>query len=113
MRRRSKNIGKFLNKVTIQSESLTQDGAGGWDNTWTDVHSVWADIEPSTGSESLEAEQLLGKSPFKFTMRYSSEVAGIDNQHRIKWGDRYFNIHSVVNLNEEKEFLEVMGWEDD
>jgi len=46
------------------------------------------------------------------TARYSSEVAGLTNETRIKFGDRYFNIHSIINLNEENEFLEIIAWEE-
>jgi len=112
LRRRTKNIGKFLHKVTAQDFTTTSDGAGGLTQTYSDTHTFYADIEPQTGREAIEAEQLIGKQPYKFTTRYSSEVASIDNESRIKFGTRYFNIHSVINLNEENEFLEVMAWEE-
>ncbi len=111
MRRRTKNIGKFLHKVTAQDFTTTSDGAGGLTQTWADTHTFYADIEPLRGNEGLEAEQLIGKKSFKFTTRYSSEVASIDNETRIKFGTRYFNIHSIINMNEENEFLEIMAWE--
>jgi len=112
LRRRTKNIGKFLNSVTVQDFTTVSDGAGGLTQTWADTHTFYADIEPMKGREAIEAEQLIGKQPYKFTTRYSSEVASIDNESRIEFGTRYFNIHSVVNLNEENEFLEVIAWEE-
>ena len=112
MRRRTKNIGKFLKKVTAQDFTTTSDGAGGLTQTWADTHTFFVDIEPQTGREALEAEQLIGKKPYKMTARYSSEVAGLTNETRIKFVDRYFNIHSIINLNEENEFLEIIAWEE-
>lgn len=112
MRRRTKNIGKFLHKVTAQDFTTTSDGAGGLVQTWADTHTFYAEIEPQTGREALEAEQLIGKKPYKFTTRYSSEVASVGNESRLEFGTRYFNIHSVVNLNEENEFLQILAWEE-
>ena len=111
MRRRTKNIGKFLHSITFQDFTTTSDGAGGLSQTWVDTHTAYADIEPMRGREGLEAEQLQGKQMFRFTTRYSSEVASIDNETRIKFGSRYFNIHSTVILNEENEFIEITAWE--
>jgi SPP1 family predicted phage head-tail adaptor len=111
LRRRTKNIGKFLHKVTFQDFTAASDGAGGLTQTWADTHIAYANIEPLRGNEGLEAEQLVGKKMFKFTTRYASEVASIDNQTRIKFGTRYFNVHTIINLNEENEFLEIMAWE--
>jgi SPP1 family predicted phage head-tail adaptor len=112
LRRRTKNIGKFLHKVTAQDFTTTSDGAGGLIQTWADTHEFYAEIEPQTGREALEAEQLIGKKPYKFTTRYSSEVASVGNESRLEFGTRYFNIHSVVNLNEENEFLQILAWEE-
>lgn len=112
MRRRTKNIGKFLHKVTAQDFTTVSDGAGGLNQTYSDTHTFFADIEPQTGREAIEAEQLIGKQGYKFTTRYSSEVANIDNESRLKFGTRFFNIHSVVNLNEENEFLQIVAWEE-
>lgn len=111
MRRRTKNIGKFLKKIAIEDFTTTGDGAGGLTQTWAVTHELWADIEPLAGRESIEAEALIGKRPYKFTFRYSSDVANINSESRIKYGTRYFNIHSAINLNEENEFMEVTAWE--
>jgi len=112
LRRRTKNIGKFLHKVTAQDFTTTGDGAGGLTQTYSDTHTFYAEIEPQTGREAIEAEQLLGKQSYKFTTRYVSELADLDNESRLKFGTRFFNIHSVVNLNEENEFLEIVAWEE-
>lgn len=112
MKRINKVIGQFDKYITIQAQSRTSDGAGGWSNTYSDLHTLWADIIPATGTEALQQEQLLGKKPYTITARYSSELAGIDNQNRVKWGTRFFNIHSVINLNEEGEFVEMLAFEE-
>lgn len=112
MKRLNKNIGKFLHKVTAQDFSTVSDGAGGLTQTYSDTHTFFAEIEPLEGREAIEAEQLIGKQGYKFTTRYSSEVANIDNESRLKFGTRFFNIHSVVNLDEQNEFLQIVAWEE-
>lgn len=112
MKRLFKNIGKFKTKITLQYESLTSDGAGGWSNTWVDDLTVWAHIEPLAGREGLEAEQLTGNQQFVFTIRYTNDFnVTPDNNYRIKYGSKLFNIHSVKVLDFENEYFEIIGWE--
>ena len=112
MKRLNKNIGKFLHKVTAQDFTTTSDGAGGLTQTYSDTHTFFAEIEPLEGREAIEAEQLLGKQAFNFTTRYISELANLSNESRLKFGTRFFNIHSVVNLDEQNEFLQIVAWEE-
>lgn len=112
MRTRSKNIGRFKHKIVLQYQSRVADGAGGWTNTWQDETAVWSQIEPLTGRESLEAEQLTGNQQFRFIVRYTDDFnATPDNDYRIKYGTRFFNIHSVQVIDFENQFFEIIGWE--
>ena len=112
MRTRSENIGKFKTKIVFQRQGLVADGAGGFTNTWVDDQTVWAKIEPLTGMESLTAEQLTGDSQFRFVIRYTNDfLYTFNSEYRIKYGSRFFNIHSVKVLDFENEFFEVIGWE--
>lgn len=112
MRVRSKNIGRFKHKITLQYQSLASDGAGGWTNTWQDETAVWAQVEPLAGREGLEAEQLTGEQQFRFIIRWTNDFyASPDNHYRIKYGTRFFNIHSVKVLDFENQFFEIVGWE--
>lgn len=112
MKRLNKNIGKFLHKVTAQDFTTVSDGAGGLTQTYSDTHTFFAEIEPLEGREAIEAEQLLGKQGFNFTTRYISELSNLSNESRLKFGTRFFNIHSVVNLDEQNEFLQIVAWEE-
>lgn len=112
MRTRSKNIGKFRTKVTFQRQGLVADGAGGFTNTWVNDQTVWANVEPLTGKEAIQAEQLTGDQSYRFIIRWTNDfLYTLDSSYRIAYGSRYFNIHSVKVLDFEDQFIEIMGWE--
>ena len=44
----------------------------------------------------------------KFTIRY---ISGIDSSMMILFDNRYFKIHTILNLKEDKKFLEILAEE--
>ena len=96
-------------KIVFQAGNATDDGGGGLGNPWaspTTVATVSACIEPLKGFERLRAMQLESPVSHKITMRYRS---GLKPEHRIKFGTRFFNIRSIINLEERNQWLEVFA----
>jgi SPP1 family predicted phage head-tail adaptor len=89
------NAGKLRHRITIQSPP--DDVAFGDKGNWTDFCTVWADIRPISGKELFEAQTIGSELSHKINIRYR---AGIDSTMRIKFGDRYFYIISVINFGE-------------
>lgn len=102
------NAGELNKNVILQYQSITQNGYGEQDITWTDLDFVWAKIEPLTGREYFAAQQLHAEAKIKLTIRYRT---GINPAMRFKYGNRAFNIVSIQNVNQANTALEIACWE--
>jgi len=101
--------------IVIQAESAAADGGGGFGNPWaspTTVATLRACVEPLRGFERLRAMQLESPVTHRITTRYK---AGLKPEHRIKFvkdgATRYFNIRSIVNIEERNRWIEIMAEE--
>jgi SPP1 family predicted phage head-tail adaptor len=72
---------------------------------WENVVTVWAEILPLTGQEQLLAQEHEQETTHKITMRHHD---GITSDYRIRYGQRTFEIQSIVDVEEEHWELELM-----
>lgn len=97
------SLASRLNKrITLQEPDDTADGAGGVTKGWSDFASVWAEITPYAGNETLQALQIIGTTTHRITIRY---VSGVATSMRIAYGSRIFNIRAIANPEEAYEVL--------
>ncbi len=97
--------GLLRHHVELQSKGTeTRDPTGASVPGWATQAKRWTNIKPLRGTEKYEAQQVEGKTAFKMQMRFYS---GIDQTWRIKYGDRIFNIESIVNIAERRWGLEL------
>lgn len=118
-------FGKMRHRVTIQKLTRTDDGAGGYTETWEDIATVWAAVEPLSGREYYLAQQTQAEVSHKVTMRYgqwydeyfltpfSSAQEGetvVKPQMRIVYDGRpfSFDIQSVIDVKERHRELVVL-----
>jgi len=107
-------VSRLRHRLTLQEEVQTPDGAGGYSRSWQDVAHVWAEIIPLVGSgssakgsgkEALFAGQLQASISHRILLRYRP---GITAAMRLVFENRLFNIHSVANVDERREKLELL-----
>jgi len=98
-------IGDLRNKITIQVQSSTKDDYGALIETWTDVKTIWAAVNPINGREYFAAESVNSEITHRVKARYTS---GITPDMRVKFGTRYFNILSIINYEERNIELQLM-----
>lgn len=72
---------------------------------WGDRTSHWAQITPLSGNELVMARQLNPEMTHRIDMWYTSVISA---QQRLKYGTRYFYILSVINVDEEGQFTQLM-----
>jgi SPP1 family predicted phage head-tail adaptor len=94
-------IGELRQRITIQYSTLTSDPAGGSTKTWADLATVWAKAWTTDSAEAQAAKQTSLIRIQKFKIRYRNLVKG---EWRIKWGNRYFAIHSI-DPDDKSEFI--------
>ena len=102
--------GRLNHLIEIQSPIETTDAAGGPIPTWdeqTPYATLYASVQPLRGRE-INAPAAESIVTHMITTRYKS---GITTDMRIKFGDRYFGIDSVLNVDERNIMLEIMAVE--
>lgn len=107
------SCGKYLpaemtKRVKIQNATRISDGQGGFTETWPDVATVWAKIEPIKAYERMQAMQMQTPVTHKIVMRYRGDVTSASRfnyQERILWAKE------VINVDENNQFLEIKAIE--
>ena len=99
------NIGDLNKRITLQYPSRVSDSMGGFTVTWVDATTAWAAIWPVSATEQIQAAQQVITITHKIRIRYRS---GIESSWRVKFGDRYFSIVSIINPNERNRMLDIL-----
>jgi len=97
--------GRLRHRVTLQKLSLYQDTTGAKINRYTNVITVWAEINPFKGKEFFDSHKEIGEITHKIIIRY---YEGINRDWRIKFGNRTFNVLSVINTGERNLYIEII-----
>lgn len=87
-------LGKMRYRVTIESINTTTDDDGFTAETFIPFATVWADITPVSSKEYFSSEQTLDEVTSKIYVRY---ISGINTLMRVKYGERIFNIISILS----------------
>lgn len=102
------NLGRLRHRITFQQQSSTQDGYGEQVNTWSNLKTVWASVEPLHGRERFAAQQVHSETTTRIKMRYQ---AGIESKMRALYGSKTYDILSVIDLEERRIVLHLMCME--
>lgn len=97
--------GELRHSVTIQTESTTQNTYGEYPDTWSDVATVRAKIDPVRGKEYLAERHAQGETTYKVMARHH---AGFVQKNRLKFGSRYLYIEAVMDIEERGRYIEAI-----
>lgn len=97
--------GRLRHRVVIQILTKAKNSMGEWYETWATWATVWASIEPNSGKNYFEGMQANSEVQGKIVIRYRT---GVEPTMRVKYGNRYFNIISIVHPQERRKELHVM-----
>lgn len=81
--------GKLRHRVTLQRYEETRDDMGAVIETWVDVATVWAAVEPLSVREFISAQAGQSEISARITIRYRP---GIDATMRVLHRDQIYNI---------------------
>ena len=107
--------GSLRHKIIFQQLTVANDTWGHSSETWTDQVTTYAAIWSLRGVERMEALKLDNEISHKIRIRYQS---GLHPKMRIKYVDykedstRYFNILSILNIDERDIYQEIMASEE-
>ena len=97
--------GELRHKITIQAKGITQNEFGEPVETWSDVATVWASVQPLAGREYFQAQQVKADITLRVRMRYRS---GIQPAMRLLFESRVFEIQAVIDPDERHRELELL-----
>jgi len=99
------SIGDLRHRVDLQAPTRVSDGMGGFVNSYSDAATVWAAIWPVSANDTIQANATVLVVTHRIRIRYRSVLK---TSWRIKFGNRYFAIVSIICPNEGREFLDLM-----
>lgn len=97
--------GELRNRITIQKQVSTQDSFGQQVETWTDIATVWSNINPIAGREFFAAETVNSEITHKIRIRFRSDITP---DMRVVYQSRMFFIQTVINEYEKNTVLQLM-----
>lgn len=99
------DIGRTNKRITFCRYEEKENTLLQIEQVLIEVKTVWASVEPTRGREYQEAQRIRPELTYKITTRYHK---GITPDMFIKYGERYFNIVSIINVREQNAMLEII-----
>ena len=100
------HAGQLKHKLDIETELSSQDTYGQTTQEWVVfLRGLWASVEPMSGREYFSSQQVNAEVSHRIKIRYK---AGIKPKMRVKFGTRYFNIVSVIDIREGHREMHLM-----
>ena len=98
----------FRERVRIETLATSDDGYGGKTATWTELATVFAQVEPLYvgQSERSAADQRAAYAGYRVRVRMRTDVAA---SMRIIWKTHTLTIHSI---HEQGEILSILTYEE-
>lgn len=97
-------VGSLKHTIIIERAAKTPDGSGGNTIVWNTHITLRAKISPLSGRERVYAQRLEADITHRILFRYITDILPSD---RINFNGRYFQIRSILNLEEGNCFLEL------
>jgi len=97
--------GKLNKRIKIKKKGEKEDGYGGYKTTYIDVCNPWALVRALRGKEKVAAEQTVSEVTHKIIIRYRDDIL---TSYVVVYKGNILEIESVINLNEENRYLEIL-----
>nr|WP_295470249.1 phage head closure protein [Mesorhizobium sp.] len=94
--------GAMRTELVLEQATSTPDGAGGFTETWTEIATVFARLQPIVVRERFGADQTLEEVTHRVTIRHRPDVA---SGMRFVLGDRMLAILTVHDPDETGRYL--------
>ena len=108
--RKFSTLGRLNRKVAIYTVTETSDSQGGATESGSLTRTVWANVEPLTGTRAKEYSQITSGKGYRITMIKPSDITISEGNYLI-YDSRTLAVHSVISLDEEDYYLEIIAEE--
>lgn len=108
---RAPNLNRAL---VLEGVVRNPDGAGGYEETWAALGTLWAAFRPGSGNDVPGEEQILAAVPFRITVRAAPSGAASRPRagQRFREGSRLFPILAVAEADPDGRFLTCFAREE-
>ena len=89
--------GTLRHRVTFQRATVTDSDTGTPVQTWADLITVWARVEPLAGKERYSAMQVQADVDYRILTRHNSTLSDLAPDDRATWNGITFDVKSVIN----------------
>jgi SPP1 family predicted phage head-tail adaptor len=100
------HAGQLDRRITILRATVAADAFNEQVQTWEDIATVWAHAAPVMDAEKQRAGETLASKSYRFTIRYSSDVADVDPRDRVTFDGRTYDVQGVKQIGR-REGLEI------
>lgn len=106
---------KFNNRVEILQKKTTRTSGGGFTETWTVYASKFAKITAMKDKPLTDGSTLYFQNMLEITIRYDKAIyEDFEKQNiRIRFGNKYFFVHSIVDIDEGRRYLNIWATENE
>ena len=104
-----------LNRVlTLEAPAQVADGAGGFQETWTALGALWAEVRPRMGRDREREDVGTARVDYRITVRAMPEGSSQRPQpgQRFREGLRLFRIVAVADQGETGKYLTCFAREE-
>lgn len=100
------SAGRLRRRVTIRRQTRVAKESGGFETTWADLATVWAEVIGLNGREAVIGHALQGVSYYRITIRFGADVIDAD---QLRYGAIDLNIRSVSDPDGRREQLLILA----
>jgi len=100
--------GEYRHFIRYQRPVTAKDSLGQARQTWEDVFTAYAAVRPLSAKEVFFSQSTRSESTHRIALRWRPEV---NSKGRFVYGDRVFNIYSVLNVDELNAELVILAVE--
>ncbi len=94
--------GQLRTELSLQTLTRQPDGMGGFAETWSELATVFARIEPLAATSRFGADQTLEQMTHRITLRFRDDLAS--GQRFVRHG-RVFEIVTVHDADETGRYM--------
>lgn len=101
--------GAFRHRVAFDEPNPSEGPSGQAVAGWEPMMTLWADIEPISGRESVVAAAQAAEVDTLIRIRYSQQAAAIVPTWRARFRDVVYDIKAVANVNMRDRKIELLA----
>ncbi len=98
---------RLSRRLVLEAAQRSNDGSGGFVETWVSLGELWADVSARTGRERAAGTATVSAMSYKIVVRgapYGSAARPLPEQ-RFREGERVFQIQAVAERDPEGRYL--------